>query len=417
VNVRPARGDLLVATAAALALLPATCVVALESLPAARAWPLIALAALAHVAFVARLSAPVLSHVLVALTVAGMLALSGLFFLLPSALVFLLSVYACTAWGPRSIGLVTGVVGAAATVLRYRVDPSVTASPVGPSPWLLGLLLVALVVVAWTAGLLRRSQERVRREALAGRERAEAERAERAERAVLAERTRIAREMHDVVAHSLSVVVAQARVGRADPGRAAHALAVVEETGREALRDMRGIVRVLRAVPTGVPDGAADAAPTPTLGDLPDLVDRARRAGRAVRVVESGVPVPLGPTAELAAFRTVQEALTNSARHAAPGSSTTVTLAWRSAGLRVTVADVPPPDDAGATGLAPGLGTTPDTVPATGAGLGLVGMRERIEAAGGTLEIRAGDAWTVAATVPTSTQHALAPPRRADGGP
>ncbi|GED11635.1 sensor histidine kinase [Cellulosimicrobium cellulans] len=409
-SVRPARGDVLVATAAALALLPATCVVALGSLPAARAWALVALAALAHAAFVARRSATVLSHVLVALAVAGMLAVSGLYFLLPSALVFLLSVYACTAWGPRPLGLVTGVVGTAATVLRYRGDPSVAASPVGPSPWLLGVLLVALVLVAWAAGLLRRSQEQVRREALAGRERAEAEREERAERAVLAERARIAREMHDVVAHSLSVVVAQARVGRADPARAAQALAVVEETGREALRDMRGIVHVLRAEPTGTPVGAAAAVPMPTLRDVPDLVDRVRGAGRAVRVVESGAPVPLGPTAELAAFRTVQEALTNSARHAMPGSSTVVTLAWRDAGLHVEVADVPSSDDAGATRPAPG----PDSAPASGAGLGLVGMRERIEAAGGTLEIRAGDAWTVAATVPTSN---LASPRHVDGGP
>ncbi|WP_264031594.1 sensor histidine kinase [Cellulosimicrobium sp. SH8] len=412
-SLRPARGDVLVATAAALALLPVTCVVALESLPAARAWALVALAALAHVTFVARRSAPVLSHVLVALTAAGMLAVSGLYFLLPSAAVFLLSVYSCTAWGPRPLGLVTGVVGVAATVLRYRVDPSVTASPVGPSPWLLGLLLAALVGVAWTAGLLRRSQEQVRREALAGRERAEAEREERAERAVLAERTRIAREMHDVVAHSLSVVVAQARVGRADPGRAAQALAVVEETGREALRDMRGIVHVLRAELAGTSVGAAAGAPAPTLRDVPDLVDRVRGGGRAVRVVESGVPVPLGPTAELAAFRAVQEALTNSARHAAPGSSTTVTLAWHGAGLHVEVADVLSSDDAGAARPAPG----PDPAPATGAGLGLVGMRERIEAAGGTLEIRAGEAWTVAASVPASNQHALAPSRRADGGP
>ncbi len=402
-SVRPARGDVLVATVAALALLPATCVVALVSLPATQAWVLVGLAATAHVALVARRSAPVLSHAVVALAVAAMLGVSGLYFLLPSALVFLLSGYACTAWGPRALGLVTGVAGVAATVLRYRGEPGVAASAGGPSPGLLGALLLALVVLAWTMGLLRRAQEQVRREAVAGRERAEAEREERAARAVLAERTRIAREMHDVVAHSLSVVVAQARVGRADPGRAAQALTVVEETGREALAQMRGIVHVLRSEPADLPGGTPLAAPPPTLGDVPALVGRARAAGRTVRVVESGAPVPLGPTAELAAFRAVQEALTNSARHAPPGSSTTVTLAWHGDRLDVEVADSPPSPD-----LAPG----PPPGPGPGAGLGLVGMRERVEAAGGTLEIRTAGGWTVAASIPV-----VASTRRGGGGP
>jgi len=399
VIARPSRGDVVLAAAAALVLLPATCVVALASLPAVEAWGLVGLAALAHVASVWRRSAPVLSHGVVVVALAGQLVVSGLYFLLPSSLVFLLSVHACTAWGPvRSLGLATGVVGAAATALRYRADPSVTASPVGPSPWLLALLLVALVVVAWTAGLLRRSQEQVRTEALAARARAEAEREERAERAVLAERTRVAREMHDVVAHSLSVVVAQARVGRVDPARAAQALAVVEETGREAMREMRGLVHVLRSAPADARDGAL-TGPSPTLQDLPALADRVRAGGRPVRVVETGRPAPLASTAGLAVYRTVQEALTNGARHAAPGSSSEVTLTWHDDRLVVEVADVRSP-----------VGTGPAPGPSPGAGVGLVGMRERLEAAGGTLHVRRGDTWTVTASVPVARRDAGGPP-------
>ncbi|WP_435737060.1 histidine kinase [Cellulosimicrobium sp. PMB13] len=406
-SVLPPRGDVLLAGAVALVLLPATCVVAVASLPAREAWAVVALAAVAHVALAARRSAPVLSHVVVAVALAGLLAVTGLYFLLPSALVFLVSVQACTAWGPaRPLGLVTGVVGAAVTVLRYRDDPSATASAVGPSPWLLGLLLLALVVVAWTMGLLRRAQERVRLEAQAGRVRAEAEREERAARAVLAERTRIAREMHDVVAHSLSVVVAQARVGRADPRHASQALEVVEETGREALREMRGLVHVLRAEPGDAVDGTLLSNPAPTLDDLPGLVERVRATGRTVRVVESGLPAPLGPTAGLAVFRTVQEALTNGARHAVPGSTSTVTLTWHADRLDLEVADVPPGASPApgrlraASPNRPGPCDERDPGTGPGAGLGLVGMRERVEATGGTLEVRTGRAWTVAATIP-----------------
>jgi signal transduction histidine kinase len=221
-------------------------------------------------------------------------------------------------------------------------------------------------------------------------ERAERDREEEARRAVAEERGRIAREMHDVVAHSMSVMVVQAsgarRVIGEDPDRAEHALELIEETGREALTEMRRLLGVLRDE-----DGTAAAGrdPQPSLDRLDDLVDECRAAGLPVALERRGEERPLPPGIDLAAFRIVQEALTNVRRHAGPASAG-VTITYSGREVEVEVADD-----------GRGLGADP---PADGAdtGHGLVGMRERAALYGGSVRAgpRPGGGFAVRALLP-----------------
>jgi signal transduction histidine kinase len=206
---------------------------------------------------------------------------------------------------------------------------------------------------------------------------------------VLDERARIAREMHDVVAHSLSVIVSQAQGGAyvagSQPERAARALETIAETGREALADMRGLLGVLRADP----DAAAPAPedPQPGLADLPELVARVRAAGLPVELTETGTPRRLGAATGLAAYRLVQESLTNTLKHGGPAARAEVRLQWTDEELAVTVTD------------------DGDGPASTGAGgQGLVGMRERAAVVGGRAEAgpRPGGGFAVTARFPAA---------------
>ena len=166
------------------------------------------------------------------------------------------------------------------------------------------------------------------------RRRADELRAERARAAAREERTRIAREMHDMVAHSLAVIVRQADAAgyaaRADPAAAEQVLATVAATGREALRDMRNLLGVLRRDDTL--DGPEDFGPQPTLADLPDLITVVRGSGLPVTLIEHGPAVPLDRAGELAAYRLVQEALTNVVKHAGADARADVQLGWMTGG-------------------------------------------------------------------------------------
>lgn len=201
-------------------------------------------------------------------------------------------------------------------------------------------------------------------------EQAEREREQRAEIAVAAERTRIAREMHDVVAHSLSVIIAQADGGRfiaaQKPELAADVLTTIADTGRTALADMRSLLGVLRS------DEETSYGPQPGPDMLPDLVERVRAAGVPIDLEISGdldgIPSALG----LTLFRLVQESLTNVMKHAGPGAAAEVRITRDPDRLRISVID-------------DGQGTDPAS---DGQGHGLTGMRERVSAFGGTL--RAG---------------------------
>ena len=304
-------------------------------------------------------------------------------------------VYALAAYGPRwagRAGLALGLLGAALATVRYfggwywsadyssylgrdLVDLAITAGAIG-----------VLVVACWATGSVKRS--RIQREASL-RERAELlelERDQEMRLAATAERARIAREMHDVVAHSLSVVIAQADggryAGRTDPAAATGALEQISATGRQALADMRSLLGVLRE------DGAQEFAPQPDVGAIPGLVEDVRRSGLDVDLLAEGQPTPLAAGPQLAAYRIVQESLTNVLKHAGPASRAWVRLQWRPDALEVSVLD----DGRGAAAM-----VAPD-----GQGQGVRGMRERAALHGGRLEAgpRHGGGFGVHAVLP-----------------
>jgi len=237
-------------------------------------------------------------------------------------------------------------------------------------------------LVAWVLG----DSMRYRRAYYAALEeraaRLEAERDAQAKISAAAERARIARELHDVIAHNVSVMVVQADGAsyalRSEPERARQALAAISGTGRQALAEMRRLLGVLRAG-----DSGADLAPQPGLEQVRELLDQARAAGLSVSLTLQGTPQPLSEGAELAAYRVVQESLTNTRKHGGALAAAAVTLRYEPDGLVVQVTD----DGGGET--APGEGTNGRRGPApgeiTGPGLGLTGMRERIEMYGGTV--------------------------------
>ena len=208
---------------------------------------------------------------------------------------------------------------------------------------------------------------------------------ERARRALLEERARIARELHDVVAHHMSVIAIQAEAAPYrvpdPPEELASSFATIRASATEGLRELRRVLGVLRA------DGAAgDPAPQPDLGRLDELVAGVAAAGLAVTTTVTGDPRPLPPGVELSAYRIVQEALSNVLRHAS-GSDVRVEIVYRPAALELRVRNGPPP-------VPP--------APSPGAGHGLPGMRERAAMLGG--ELAAGPdpdgGYAVAAVLP-----------------
>ncbi|MBC9716000.1 sensor histidine kinase [Streptomyces sp. TRM66268-LWL] len=222
-----------------------------------------------------------------------------------------------------------------------------------------------LVVAAWVVAIVAVAElARVRREQWA---RERAERAEAARRRADEERLRIARELHDVLAHSISVINVQAGVGLAlldaDPEQARTALTTIKSASKEALGEVRQVLESLRA------PGDAPRAPAPGLDRLPELVQQASSAGLTVEVTRQGKEVPLAPGADLAAFRIVQEALTNVVRHSGSRAAR-VTIGYGTSELELLV-----DDDGPASGADAG-----------GSGNGLAGMRERAAALGGTIE-------------------------------
>ncbi|GHJ12926.1 ATPase [Micromonospora sp. AKA38] len=218
------------------------------------------------------------------------------------------------------------------------------------------------------------------------------EQEQRAHRAVVEERLRLARELHDVVAHHLSVVSVQAGLARyvlsSDPDTADRALATVLDTSGEALEELRRLLTVLRLSPDDKPADAGAYAPAPGLAQLDDLVNRMRAAGVPITVTVTGRPRPLPPGADLCAYRVVQEGLTNVLKHAAPASST-IDLRYDSDRFVARVSD-------------DGRRAATATGAATSAGHGLLGMRERAKLYGGSLAAgpRPGGGFEVVLTMP-----------------
>ncbi len=228
----------------------------------------------------------------------------------------------------------------------------------------------AVVMISWLCGRAVRARALLTEELHEAAIRAEEAHEAEAQRAMAEERRRIAREMHDVVAHSVSVMVVQAggarRIIDRDPDRAAQAAAQIEYTGRAALVEMRRLLGLLHAG-----EGEAGAlAPQPSLAELDALVDRSRAAGLPVEVRVLGERRALPAGIDLAAYRIVQEALTNTLKHAG-AAPTEVHLRWGEDELELEILD------RGAA-QAPRNGS--------GGGHGLVGMAERVRLYGGELE-------------------------------
>ena len=295
--------------------------------------------------------------------------------LLPSALTYTVLLYSVASrtrrpWPELALG--SGLIGAALVTARLWQPEQWADAAVPTAAWrlLLPAGLVAIVLAAWGLGRFRAMRDAdvdaLRERAL----RAEADRVAAADRAVADERERMAREMHDGVAHSLAVIVRQAEGGRMaarrDPAAAVETLGVVADTGRQALGDMRSLVDALRPR-----DASAPAAPQPTADDVPALVHRLRQGGVDVALEQHGTPGALDRATALAVYRVVQEALTNVVKHAGQDASARVALTWAGDAVRVEVVDDGGPGRRG--------------VVARAGGHGLPGMRERVELAGGTL--------------------------------
>ena len=319
------------------------------------------------------------------LVVAGASALQAVAYHEPivGQLAFPVAVYAVARWSPRWQGVVALLVGYAAALVasaRWTLGfgGELTAGNLVPYAVTIG----AIVTAAWALGWAAQSRERYVASLVARAEQAERMAEREVELAARDERSRIAREMHDVVAHGLSVIVVQADGARyaaaKDPDVAVGTLETISATGRDALTEMRRLLGLLREGDTGV-------APQPGLDDVRHLVDEARAAGMRVAadLPESAPDVPDG--VGLAAYRIVQEALTNVRKHAGPDAAVDVRVAV-DRGVAIDVRD----DGRGAAARGDGRG------------LGLVGMRERAAVHGGTLEAgpAPGGGFAVSARLP-----------------
>lgn len=220
-----------------------------------------------------------------------------------------------------------------------------------------------LIAIAWSLGRgLGRNSRHIRD--------LEDRRRIAAEQAVALERTRIARELHDIVAHAITVMVLHAagahRVIEIDPARAKEALATVEQTGGQAIGELRRLLGLLRE--SGV--ASADTAAPVGLARLGALVDEVRAAGVVVHTESTGQATVLDPSIDITAYRVVQESLTNVAKHSGPGTRATVTLDWQREVLDLRIAD-------------DGAGQPPEAGRALSTGHGLLGLRERLIVVGG----------------------------------
>lgn len=253
------------------------------------------------------------------------------------------------------------------------------------------IALSALVTVPYAIGIAVGNRRQLVAALRDRAERAEAEVEARSRLAMLEERARISRELHDVLAHGLTVMIAQsegaASVAEADPARAAEAMRTVASTGRESLAELRRLVAAER-VEVG-DAGAADLAPVPGLDDLDGLVARVRDAGLPVRLTRSGTVPDVPDDVGRAVYRVVQESLTNVLKHGGRGAHADVALTVADDALEVKVADHGGVRAGGAG--SPGRG-----------GAGLVGMRERVTMLGGELDAGPSPegSWVVRARLP-----------------
>ena len=294
--------------------------------------------------------------------------------------------YSVAYYSDRSRALIGLGILLAAFAVYAAENTDITSGQAG-NEWS-GAFFLALALGSWLTGIVLRA----RREAAALTARANALQQE-AQLASAEERSRIARELHDIVAHNLSVVVLQAAGGRAqaeqqtpDPST----LEKIERSGREALAEMRRLVGVLRE------DDAVglELEPNPGIAQLPELIDRVRAAGLNVELQRDGQTAELPPALDLSAYRIIQEALTNTLKHAGTQAHAWVSVRREPADLVIEIVD-----DGGGRSL--------DSASPGSAGHGLIGMRERVALFGGELQAgpRAASGFGVCARLPIGDQR------------
>ncbi|MFF5611122.1 sensor histidine kinase [Streptomyces cellulosae] len=314
----------------------------------------------------------------------------------PADFALLVIVYTVAAVGARwasRVALTAGLCAAPLAQLRWPNPQAGTAENVA-----LSVILAVPFALAWVLG----DSIRTRRAYFAQLEeraaRLEKEREAQAKVAVAAERARIARELHDVVAHNVSVMVVQADgaayVLDAAPDQARKALETISTTGRQALAEMRRLLGVLR---TGEHQEAGEYVPQPGLQQIEDLVEQCRESGLPVDFKVEGTSRELPRGVELTAYRIVQEALTNTRKHGGPNAGASVRLVYFDDGLGLLVED----DGKGAPHELYEEGGF------DGQGHGLIGMRERVGMVGGTLDAgpRPGGGFRISALLPLKPAH------------
>jgi signal transduction histidine kinase len=304
----------------------------------------------------------------------------------PGWLSLFVALYTFTAHGDgrRSIQIVTGGIAALTVVWLFTAD----LAPRAEAGWV--FFRIGAAIMAAALGESVRSRRVIAIEAQARAARAERTREEEARRRVDAERLRIAREVHDTVAHAIAIVNVQAGVTAhvldKRPERAKEALVTIEQTSARALHELRATLGVLRDV-----EDDDHRSPTPGLGQLDDLTAMAREAGLDVKVESDGTPPELSSAVDRAAYRILQESITNVIRHAGP-AQVTIAIAASDGELAIQVTD-------DGRGAAPGGET----------GNGIAGMRERCALLGGELSTGPGPAggFRVRARLPVTPEAAV----------
>lgn len=308
----------------------------------------------------------------------------------------LVIVYTVAAVGARwasRFALATGLGAATLSQIRWPQEHTSAA----------GLVAIAVFqtvpfALAWVLGDSMRTRRAYFAQLEERAARLEKEREAQAKVAVAAERARIARELHDVVAHNVSVMVVQADgaayVLDSAPDQAKKALETISSTGRQALAEMRRLLGVLR---TGEHKEAGEYVPQPDVEQIDDLVQQCRTSGLPVDFKVEGTPRPLPSGVELTAYRIVQEALTNTRKHGGPNTGASVRLVYFDDGLGLLVED----DGKGAPHELYEEGGV------DGQGHGLIGMRERVGMVGGTLDAgpRPGGGFRISALLPLKPAH------------
>ncbi|MFF2863969.1 sensor histidine kinase [Streptomyces rubiginosohelvolus] len=291
-------------------------------------------------------------------------------------------------WASR-LALIGSLSAAALSQLRWEAEPGGSWAQV----IFVTVIMTVPFVLAWVLGDSLRTRRAYFDQLEERAARLEREREAQSKVAVAAERARIARELHDVVAHNVSVMVVQADgaayVMDAAPDQAKQALETISGTGRQALAEMRRLLGVLR---TGDAPESGEYVPQPDVEQIEDLVAQVRQTGLEVDFKVEGTPRPLPSGVELTAYRVVQEALTNTRKHGGPDAGASVRLVYFDDGLGLLIED----DGRGAAHELYEDGG------ADGAGHGMIGMRERVGMVGGTLDAgpRPGGGFRISALLP-----------------